>query len=200
MATAPQRGLLFHRPEKQVGRWIPGFQESALVPSFLGPPQGSACPLRAHSGKQGAQLTPRGELIMCSPLAVSGLENVPHRERTMKELKFQMPLRALRRDCEQSPVCQLAVPTPHPTPALVSCTISTGAPWSPCLVPHPHGDVDYKSSGSFFTWTDKNSSETWRAACPRSDTKVQGPQGRNLGHCQGSRRPKVKVWLCCSDR
>lgn len=34
--AAPERGLAFHKPEKQVGSCLSGFQESALLPSFLG--------------------------------------------------------------------------------------------------------------------------------------------------------------------
>lgn len=34
--AAPERGLAFHKPEKQVGSCVSGFQESALLPSFLG--------------------------------------------------------------------------------------------------------------------------------------------------------------------
>ena len=68
--AAPERGLAFHKPEKQVGSCVSGFQESALLPSFLGLCSEVLCPQRAHPGKKGAQLTPRGELIMCSPLAV----------------------------------------------------------------------------------------------------------------------------------
>lgn len=34
--AAPERGLAFHKPEKQVGSCASGFQESAPLPSFLG--------------------------------------------------------------------------------------------------------------------------------------------------------------------
>lgn len=64
-AQQPQKGgWHFISPRS---RWVSGECPAALLP---GAPQGSTCPRRAHSGKKGAQLTPRGELIMCSPRAV----------------------------------------------------------------------------------------------------------------------------------
>lgn len=99
----------------------------------------------------------------------------------MKGLKFQPPLRALRQGLRTKPVCQFAVPTPSSS---LSGTISTGAPRSPSL--SPDGDVDNKISGTFFfTWIDKNNSDTWRSACPCSNTSL-GTKGEKLG---------VLMWL-----
>lgn len=68
--AAPERRLAFHKPEKQVGSCVSGFQQSALLPSFLGLCREALVLKELTLEKKGAQLTPRGELIMCSPLAV----------------------------------------------------------------------------------------------------------------------------------
>lgn len=103
--TVPERGAaLFHKPGKRVGRWMSGFPGCALMPSFMVLCR-EALVLRGELAleKRGTQLSPRGGLIMLSSGRVSGLENVPPREGTMRGLKFQMPSAALRQGLRTKP-------------------------------------------------------------------------------------------------
>lgn len=124
---------------------------------------------------------------------VSGLENVPQRKETMKGLKFQTPLGALRQGLRTKP--RLSAHYPHSLSLLEP-------PEGPGLA--PNGDVGNKISGSFFTWTDKNT--TLRPGClPTSaltgrcgDHGRETPRVLRRDHWLGTRKPKFKAWLCYS--
>lgn len=75
--AAPERGLAFH---KQVGSCVSGFQESALLPSFLGLGREALVLGELTLEKRGPADAKRGAHYVLSSGCVSGLENVPWRK------------------------------------------------------------------------------------------------------------------------